>query len=67
MFNDRGECQLYAEVTEDVREGVVVAEGNWWAKHSPAGRGINTLLSTRLADLGGGSTLHCNLVEVGKQ
>ena len=66
VFNDRGECALYAEVTEDTREGVVVAESLWWPKHMPGGRGINTLVSTRTTDLGGGSTFQCNLVEVTK-
>jgi anaerobic selenocysteine-containing dehydrogenase len=67
VFNDRGECHLCAEVTEDTRPGVVVAESIWWAKHSPRGRGINTLVSTRLTDLGEGSTFQCNLVEVEKE
>jgi anaerobic selenocysteine-containing dehydrogenase len=66
VFNGRGECGLRAEVTEDTRKGVVVAESIWWAKHSPGGRGINTLVSSRLTDLGGGSTFQCNLVEVEK-
>jgi len=66
LSNDRGECLYDAEVTEDTREGVVVAEGLWWAKHTPAGRSVNALVSTRLTDLGGGSTFHCNLVEVAK-
>jgi anaerobic selenocysteine-containing dehydrogenase len=64
VFNDRGECRLSAEVTADARKGVVVAESIWWAKHSPGGRGINTLVSSRLTDLGAGSTFQCNLVEV---
>jgi anaerobic selenocysteine-containing dehydrogenase len=66
VFNDRGECGLRAEVTEDTRQGVVVAESIWWAKHSPGSRGINTLVSSRLTELGGGSTFQCNLVEVEK-
>jgi anaerobic selenocysteine-containing dehydrogenase len=66
VFNGRGECEIYAEVTEDTRPGVVVAEGLWWAKHMPGGRGVNTLISNRLTDLGGGSTFQCNLVEVTK-
>ncbi len=65
-YNDRGECSLHAEVTGDVRQGVVVAEGIWWPKHSPSKRGINTLVSSRLTDLGSGSTFQCNLVEVKK-
>ncbi|HLW79431.1 MAG TPA: molybdopterin-dependent oxidoreductase, partial [Terriglobia bacterium] len=64
VANDRGECRYCAEVTEDTRSGVVVAEGLWWAKHTPGGRSINTLVSNRLTDLGGGSTFQCNLVEV---
>ena len=67
VFNGRGECQLWAEVTADMRPGVVAAESIWWGKHSPGGRGINTLVSNRLTDLGGGSTFHCNLVEVEKR
>ncbi|HEY6290930.1 MAG TPA: molybdopterin oxidoreductase family protein [Terriglobia bacterium] len=66
MWNDRGECRYYADVTEDTREGVAVAEGLWWAKHTPAGRSANSLVSTRLTDLGAGSTFHCNLVEIAK-
>jgi anaerobic selenocysteine-containing dehydrogenase len=67
LFNDRGECSLAAEVTDHVRKGVVVAESIWWAKHTPGGRGINTLVSSRLTDLGGGSTFQCNLVEAERQ
>ena len=66
IWNDRGECRYYAEVTEDTREGVTVAEGLWWAKHTPAGQSVNALLSNRLTDLGRGSTIHCNLVEIEK-
>jgi len=66
VFNDRGECHLHAEVTEDVREGVVVAESIWWAKHTADGHGINTLVSSKLTDMGEGSTFQCNLVEVTK-
>jgi len=64
--NDQGECQFYADVTEDTRSGVVVTEGLWWAKHMPGGHNVNTLVSIRLTDLGAGSTFQCNLVEVSK-
>jgi len=66
VLNDRGSAELYAEVTDDSRKGVVVAESVWWAKHSPGGRAVNALVSTRLTDLGGGSTFQCNLVQVEK-
>jgi anaerobic selenocysteine-containing dehydrogenase len=65
-YNEGGECQFYADVTEDTRPGVVVAEGLWWVKHMPGGGNVNALVSTRLTDLGGGSTFQCNLVEVSK-
>ncbi len=64
VYNRRGECFLYAEVTDDVPAGVLVAESIWWAKHHPEGKGINRLTSDRLTDLGECSTLHENLVEV---
>jgi anaerobic selenocysteine-containing dehydrogenase len=64
VVNGRGECLLYAEVTEDVPPGVLVAESIWWSKHHPGGRGINQLTSQRLTDLGECSTLHENLVDV---
>lgn len=66
VFNERGDCHYYAEITEDTREGVVVAEGLWWPKHTPGGRSVNMLISNRLTDLGGGSTFQCNLVEIEK-
>jgi anaerobic selenocysteine-containing dehydrogenase len=43
---------------------VVVAEGIWWHRFHPGGRGVNVLTSDRTADLGGGPALHSNLVEV---
>jgi anaerobic selenocysteine-containing dehydrogenase len=64
VYNRRGDCCLYAEVTEDVPPGVLVAESIWWAKHHPGGKGINQLTSQRLTDLGECSTLHESLVNV---
>lgn len=64
IYNDRGETLRTLRISEDTREGVVVAEGIWWAKHNPGGQGINQLTADRTADLGGGSVFHSNLVEV---
>jgi anaerobic selenocysteine-containing dehydrogenase len=64
VHNRRGECFLYAAVTEDVPPGVLVAESIWWSKHHPRGKGINHLTSQRLTDLGDCSTLHESLVNV---
>jgi len=64
VYNDRGEAQFVAVLTDDTRLGVVVVEGIWWHKFSPGGRGVNVLTSDRVTDLGGGPALHSNLVEV---
>jgi len=64
VFNDRGECSFYAHVTDDTAPGVTVIEGIYWPQFTPGGRGVNQLTSQRMADMGGSSAFHCNLVEV---
>jgi len=64
IFSRRGEVYLYAQVTDQVREGVVVAESIWWARHMPGGKGINTLTSQYTTDLGAGGAFHEALVGV---
>ena len=64
VFNRRGECRLVANLSDGVSPGVSVARGLWWGRHSPGGKGANHLTSQRLADVGGSSAFHCNLVEV---
>ena len=63
-FNDRGECWLTTEVTEDVPPGVAVAESVWWPKRHAGGKGINQLTSAELTDLGGCARFHDGLVQV---
>ena len=63
-FNDRGGCRLRARVTEDVREGVVVAPSVWWNRYTVDGVNINQTTSQALTDLGGGATFYDNLVQV---
>jgi anaerobic selenocysteine-containing dehydrogenase len=64
VFNDRGECRLHAEVTEDTRPGLLVAEGLHWPRFSPGGKGANQLTSQRLTDQGQTCAFHCNRVAV---
>jgi anaerobic selenocysteine-containing dehydrogenase len=64
VFNDRGTFQARAQVGENVRPGVVVAQSIWWNKYTPDKVNCNTTTSTRLTDLGGGATFFDNLVEV---
>ncbi len=64
VSNALGECHLHAVVTGDVIPGVVAAEANWWPKHMDKNAGLNVLMSSRLTDLGEGSTLQGNWVEI---
>ena len=64
VYNDRGCCYRFSEVTEDVIPGVVAAESLWWNKHSPGGIGINQLVSDEENDIGGGPSFNGSLVEV---
>ncbi len=63
VFNDRGECRLYADVTLDTRPGLLVAEGLHWPRLMPGGKGANQLTSQRLTDQGETCAFHCSLVE----
>ena len=64
LSNDLGAARLLSRVTEETQPGVVIAEGTWWPWHSRSGRGINALTSSRLTDIGGGSTFHDNYVAI---
>ena len=64
VSNERGECQLVADVTEDVRPGVLATTTVWWPKFSPDQRNVNWTTSDRLADFNGGSTFYTNMVAV---
>jgi anaerobic selenocysteine-containing dehydrogenase len=63
-FNERGDCFLTVEVTEDVPPGVAVSEGIWWPKLMPGRKGTNSLTSAELTDLGGCARFHDCLIEV---
>lgn len=64
VYNDRGECRLFASVTERAAPGVAVIEGLYWPRFIPGGLGVNSLTSQRLTDMGHSCAFHCNLVEV---
>ena len=63
VFNDRGACTFKAQVTEDTRPDLLVAEGLHWPSLSPGG-GANQLTSQRLTDMGETCAFHCSRVEV---
>ena len=64
VSNERGWCRLVADVTEDVRPGVLATTTVWWPTFSPDGYNVNATTSDRLADFGGGSTFYTNLVYI---
>ncbi len=64
VSNERGWCRLIADVSEDVRPGVLATTTVWWPKFSPDQRNVNWTTSDRLADFNGGSTFYTNLVSV---
>jgi len=66
VWNDRGECQLVARITDRVKPGVAVALSIWWNKLSPGGTNVNQTVSQALTDIGAGATFFDNLVEVGR-
>ncbi len=62
VSNERGECLLVADVTEDVRPSVLATTTVWWPRFSSDQRNINWTTSDELADFNGGSTFYTNLV-----
>jgi anaerobic selenocysteine-containing dehydrogenase len=66
VWNDRGECQLKARITDRVKPGVAVALSIWWNKLSPGHANVNQLASQELTDIGAGATFFDNLVDVRK-
>ena len=55
-----------AIVSEDGKQGVAIALGQWWPKLAPDGKSLNDITSERLSDLGGGSTFGNPVVRVTK-
>jgi len=67
VFNDRGELDLAARVTDRARPGVVVALSIWWKKMAGDGRNANELTSQRLTDIGRAPTFYDCRVEVARR
>jgi anaerobic selenocysteine-containing dehydrogenase len=63
VWNRRGTVRLRAVVSNNVKPGVAWSPSLWWHRDSPCGSNVNALTSDRLADMGGGSTFHTNLIQ----
>jgi anaerobic selenocysteine-containing dehydrogenase len=64
VFNDRGEFQARARVSDASRPGLVVGLSIWWAKMCPGGRNANAVTGQELTDMGGGATFYDVLVDM---
>jgi anaerobic selenocysteine-containing dehydrogenase len=65
VWNDRGQIQLTARISEAIPVGTVASQLDW-QKLSHNGVNVNELTSQRLTDIGGGATFYSTLVEVKK-
>jgi anaerobic selenocysteine-containing dehydrogenase len=66
VWNDRGECLLFARLSERVKPGVAVAASIWWNKLSPGRSNVNQTVSQELTDMGAGATFYDNLVQIAR-
>lgn len=64
VFNDRGRFQAEAQVSDETRQGVVVAPLGYWPSASPGARSVNVVNASRYADIGRAPTFSDTLVEV---
>jgi anaerobic selenocysteine-containing dehydrogenase len=64
LFNDRGEVRATAAVDVKTAPGVVAVPAVRWPRRSANRAGLNTLISDRLTDLGGGATFYSCLIQV---
>jgi anaerobic selenocysteine-containing dehydrogenase len=64
IWNDLGEVRCTAEVSRDVRPGVVSLAKGFWRKHTRNGFTANALIPETLADLGGQACYNDARVEV---
>jgi anaerobic selenocysteine-containing dehydrogenase len=60
--NDRGDLRIHVRVTEEVKQGVLIAEGLWPNKAHIDGEGINVLTGADPVAPYGGAAVHDNKV-----
>ncbi len=66
VFNGRGDFEGYARVTDDVRQGVVVATLGYWRSLNRSDGSVNSISSDAHCGLGNAPTFSDNLVEVAR-
>ncbi|MEE9331396.1 MAG: molybdopterin oxidoreductase family protein, partial [Methylophilaceae bacterium] len=63
VFNDRGEFEGKANITDDVSAGIIVASLGYWRQLNKGT--VNCISLAELGDMGNSATFSDNLVEVG--
>lgn len=66
VWNDRGQFEVTAAITDKMLPGTVVSQGLWWEQDGKRHR-ANALTPERLADMGNGATFFSTVVEVKRQ
>lgn len=64
VFNDRGDFEGLARVTDDVGEGIVVATLGYWRSLNRSDGSVNSISSAEFCGLGRAPTFSDNLVQV---
>ncbi len=64
VFNDRGEFQAIAHITDDVQPGVLASPLGHWRKLSPTANTLAALVATTYSDLGRAGAISDTLVNV---
>jgi len=64
VWNDRGAFRATAELSTEIKRGVVQAPSIWWGRYTDDDANANETTSAALTDMGGGTTFYDNLVEV---
>ena len=64
VYNDRGDFEGLARVSDDVREGVIVATLGYWRSLNRSDGSVNSISSAEFCGLGRAPTFSDNLVQV---
>ena len=64
VFNDRGDFEGVARITDDVRDGVIVATLGYWRSLNRSDGSVNSISSAEFCGLGRAPTFSDNLVQV---
>ena len=65
LYNDLGEINVFADVTEDIIVGVVMVNHGYWMRHVN-GKTVNALISNKPSKIGKGITVNDTLVFIKK-